>query len=316
MRSSSTTGPQDSPTDTLSPLQRDILKTLLYFDIFNHPLTVEEIYRFLPSNSTSPSTIREACHQQPLSTLVKEDEGFYALRANAASTRSERRIKEFNARRLWKVAQWMGAIISHVPFVRAVGISGELSKGVAGAKADIDFFIITTAHRLWICRTLLILIKKTLLLNSKKYFCLNLFISEDHLHVEVRNQYSATEVATLRPVRNMFLYDRYLEENVWISDFFPNWKKSLSDIGSVSNSRSVLQRILELPFDNMAGNKIDTWLMNRWRNLWRRRYPHLNEEQRDRLFRCRSFISTAYGEDFLSKVIDSYNSRLRKFSIG
>lgn len=33
-------------------LQQDILRVLLYFDIFEHPLRAEEIYRFLPSDST------------------------------------------------------------------------------------------------------------------------------------------------------------------------------------------------------------------------------------------------------------------------
>ncbi|MGH2567859.1 MAG: hypothetical protein ACRDGA_05930, partial [Bacteroidota bacterium] len=143
----------------------------------------------------------------------------------------------------------------------------------------------------------------------------NLFVSEDRFGVETRNLYSAVEVATLRPLHNIALFNQYLLTNDWFRDYFPNWNIALADEHTVSDGRSLLQRTFELPFDNRWGDRLDHWLMQQWRQLWKRRYPVLDDEERERLFLCRSFISTAYGEDFLNKVMDSYKKRLKEFGI-
>ena len=51
-------------------------------------------------------------------------------------------------------AKWGASIIAAFPFVRAVGISGSLSKQYADENSDIDYFIITAANRLWIAKNL------------------------------------------------------------------------------------------------------------------------------------------------------------------
>lgn len=298
-----------------SPLQKDILRTLAYFDIFDHPLTVEEIYFFLPSNSTSAENVSEACLTMPLNHIVSHADGYFSLTPDIVTKLNERNEKELRATKRWRIAVLMAEIIRRFPFVRAVFVSGELSKGVASKDSDIDYMIVTKPNRLWICRTLLILFKKFALLNSKKYFCVNLFISEDHLDVETKNLYSAVEVTTLKPLHNLALFNQYLQANDWVREYFPNWKTTQNDGRSVSSVGSVIQSIIELPFNNEWGDRLDGWLMQQWKQLWRRRYPDLDDERRGRLFQCRSFISTAYGEDFLSKVMVSYNTRLKEFGI-
>jgi hypothetical protein len=71
-------------------LQQDILRVLLYFDIFEHPLRAEEIYRFLPSDSTSPAEIARACQSPPLAALVGHKGGHFFIGAESASCTEER----------------------------------------------------------------------------------------------------------------------------------------------------------------------------------------------------------------------------------
>ncbi|MBI3586621.1 MAG: hypothetical protein HY088_05795 [Ignavibacteriales bacterium] len=297
-----------------SRLERDILKVLLYFDVFNHPVKAEEIYSFLPSNSTNPVEIARQCQTFPLNEYIAEEQGMYFLLARKNSVH-QRLEKESRAYRRWNIALVMAHIIRRFPFVRGIFVSGELSKGVASKEGDIDFVIVTAENRLWICRTLLILFKKIFLLNKKKYYCLNHFVSENHLEFEVRNVYSAIEVATLKPLYNFALFEKYMNANSWVSEFLPNWEFIEQRFASVISKPSILQRLLELPFADNLSTRFDAWLMERWRDIWKKRYSYLPDEKRDHLFQCSSFISTAYGEDFLNKILSSYEKRLAKFGI-
>lgn len=309
---------QDIPSIPSIPVHsrpdRDILKVLLYFDIFNHPLNADEIYSFLPSNSTNVAEIAQRCQRFPLNEYIIQEQGMYFLSARKNSVH-QRLEKESRAHRLWKMAIVMAHIIKHFPFVRGIFVSGELSKGVASKEGDIDFVIVTANNRLWICRTALIFFKKFFLLNKKKYCCLNHFVSEDHLEFETRNIYSAIEIATLKPLYNLAMLETYLNANSWVKEFLPNWKFNDQRFTSIINQPTKVQRFLEMLFSERLSDKLDQWFMNLWETIWKRRYPHLTDENRKRLFECRRFISTAYGEDFLKKILFSYEKRLSKFGI-
>src|SRR5690606_39126981 len=103
------------------------------------------------------------------------------------------------------------------PFVAFVGISGSLSKGFAAADGDFDFFIITSANRLWICRTLLHLFKKlSFLAGAQHRFCMNYFIDISHAAIEERNRYTAIELSSLIPVCGLKVYQHFLSQNKWV----------------------------------------------------------------------------------------------------
>lgn len=310
--------PPAVPANSL--LQRDVLKVLLYFDLFRHPLSPDEIYEFLPSNSTTPSNVARACSSAPLNTVVNLSGEFFFLKERGAGCVAERMIKEATAHRRWRIARFMSRLISHFPFVRGVGISGELSKGVSSEEGDIDYVLITEQGRLWICRTLLILFKKIVLMNSKKFFCLNHFVSRDRFEVERRDLYVAMELATIKPVVNPCLFDRYLEANPWIEGYLPNWWKKFSGSRQRVPARanvdgSLVQRLLELPFQGSWGKRLDEQLMRYWQALWKRRYPGLSDEARARLFSATPSLSTAYGGDFLTSILARYREQLGRYDL-
>lgn len=300
-----------SPT---TRLQKDIFRTLLYFDVFQHPLTPEEIYRFLPSNSTSVAEVTDACRTLPLSSLVANRDGFFSVADASPDLPRARLIKERRAKRYWRVACMMGGMIRHFPFVHGVFVSGELSKGVLAKEGDIDFFVVTADRRLWIARSFLILFKKVFLFNSKKFFCINHFISESYFEVTDRNRYIAVEIATLRSIFNEELLHRYRHANTWILDYLPN-----AGVGApspnASRSRSFFQRFLEAPFSGTWGDRLDSALLSFWRRIWNRRYAHVPEAKRNELFRSEPFLSTAYGGDFLNQILREYRKRLRQHGL-
>jgi hypothetical protein len=116
----------------------------------------------------------------------------------------------------------MSKRIMSFPFVESVNISGALSKNFIDDDGDIDFFIITAPNKLWIARTLLIAYKKIVLFNSKKYFCVNYFISTNHLEIDEQNKFTATELVTLIPVYGEKAYTNFVTKNKWVETIFPN----------------------------------------------------------------------------------------------
>ena len=109
------------------------------------------------------------------------------------------------------------------PFVKGIAVSGSLSKYFADEKTDIDFFIITTANRLWIARTILHIFKKfTYLLKMQDLFCMNYFIDEAELGILEKNIYTATEIATILPLFGYKIFDSFFKVNSWTRSFFPN----------------------------------------------------------------------------------------------
>src|SRR5947207_638283 len=103
---------------------------------------------------------------EQLSVLVRDGEvlgtGKYFRLPDVSDTIARLRTeREHLAAKRLRIARFMTLIIKRFPFVRGVFLSGDLSKGVAHADSDIDYVIVTAPHRLWICRSMLVLFKKT-----------------------------------------------------------------------------------------------------------------------------------------------------------
>ncbi len=299
----------------LPTLQQNILKTLLYFDIFNHPLTLAEVYRFLPSNSITPQDVKGACLSETLSDTIAAKAGYYYLKSREDAIVLSRLQKERRARRMLIAARIMAGLVGAMPFVRAVFISGELSKGVAGSDGDIDFFIVTAPQRVWIVRTCCAAFKKLFLFNSKKLFCYNHIVSETRLEVEEQNTYTAIELVTLMPLKNEAMWHRLQRSNSWTRNFLPNARHAHQESNGAPPAIPVIERILTALVSREGLDRLDHWLLDRWRRAWERRYPDLAPEKRLRLFRSGKDISTAYGNDFSERILTSYYNRLQEYHL-
>lgn len=300
----------------MTELQRDILSTLAYFDIFDHPLRLEEILRFLPMSGASVSTIQAACAMEPLNALVAIVDNQYFLSHRSERLIVDRTIKERRAHRMWVAARAISHLIRRFPFVRGVFVSGELSKGVASKHSDIDFFIVTAENRVWICRTLLALFKKVVLFNRKKFLCYNLITSEHNLLIEDRNIYTAVEVVTVKPLFNESLFRQFLCANSWTTRYVPNARDAGRHAATLSPGPFLIEKVLTAIIPGEKLDAVDQWLFGKWQTIWRERYRELSPEALKRQFQCRRNLSTAYVGDFLHNIMARYRQRLRTYGIG
>jgi len=249
----------------LSDARKNILTTLAYFDLFNYPLTMEEVYFFLPVK-LNYEEFEQALLGLAVDRLIFRFNHFYTLKNDYFLV--ERREKgNAKAADLIAIARKVGDLLIRFPYVRGVAISGSLSKNFADDDSDIDLFIITAKNRLWIARTIMHCFKKlTFLVKKQDYFCMNYYIDEDDLLIHEKNIYTATEVATLMPLYGDTVFEQFYTVNAWTRSFLPNKCLRLATAKPVR--RSFLKKLVEVSLNNKIGNAIDNLLMDMTKQRW------------------------------------------------
>jgi predicted nucleotidyltransferase len=280
------------------------LKTILYFSLFRYPLFQEEIHSYANHNDWSKTKSELDLLIQE--KIVKNIDGFYVFDYDFESV-SKRLKGNDAAKKATIIAKKRAKFIAKFPFVRAVGVSGSLSKGYFDNESDIDFFVITTPNKLWLCRTLLMLYKKIFLLNSRKYFCINYFVSENNLEIEEKNRFTATELKTLIPLEGKMLFDEFFKQNLWVLNYFPNFVSNTEQVHEIR--KTPLKIFLELLFTNKIGQTIDNFLKNITFKKWRSKFQNLEKNDFDVALKSTKNISKHHPHNFQKKVIDALNEK-------
>ncbi|MFA6058780.1 MAG: hypothetical protein WC756_11325 [Taibaiella sp.] len=246
------------------------LLLLKYFNIFRHPLRLDEILKF--SGKTETVIELEAYLDELIAAGTISKMGNYYLYEGDQQYIDKREKGEAYAARLIPKAKRSARFIALFPFVKFVGISGSLSKGYADEKTDFDFFIVTAANTLWICRTLLHLVKKMSYLIGKQHsMCMNYFIDEQKLELEEKNIFTQIELSTLIPVYNQDMYRLILLSN---KNNLPNLQHLGLDIDEDEyNTASLL-----IKEKNTWWRPLNILLMKltdaKWRKKWKKNgYP-------------------------------------------
>lgn len=291
-------------------LKQNILKTLAYFDIFNYPLTDEEIIQFLPEKNT------KSAFDGSLKNLLQEKLMFKISRFYSLQNRemlAARRI-EGNTRAVHqlKIARRIAKFLSRFPFVRSVCVSGSLSKDFADKKSDIDFFIITEADRLWIARTFMHLFKKlTYFAGKQHWFCMNYYIDEKGMEIIEKNIFTAMEIVTLKPMQGKEHFKRFINANAWTKNYFPEQKISIVDDRI---EKIKLKWFIEKIFRSKFGDVIEKWLMDVTDKRWKKK------TERKKLNNHGERISMIVGPHFSKpnpdifqlKIINEYELRVNQ----
>lgn len=210
-------------------VEKAVLKTLCYSDIFDYPLTKDEIWKFLISSKKISKKAFETCFGAK--TIFYTENKFYCLQ-NRIQVINKRIKKEKTSREKLKIAREVASILFKIPSVKLIGISGNLSMNNAGESDDIDLFIITKKNTIWITRFFVILIlsilgkrRKRKQKEVKNKICINMFMDEESLFLpqEKRNLYIAHEVVQMMPLFDREnTYYKYIVENDWVREYLSN----------------------------------------------------------------------------------------------
>ena len=165
-------------------MRQSILKVLVYFDLFNYPVSENEIIFFLDQKNISMHDLTNALEELSNNKCIFRHGEFYSIQNNYEIAK-DRIAGNMNAEKLLPVAKKISRFLYQFPFARAINISGSLSKNYANQNDDIDYFIITKANRLWVSRTIMHLMKKLSFINNSQHlYCMNYFIDEHAMMIE------------------------------------------------------------------------------------------------------------------------------------
>jgi hypothetical protein len=295
----------------LKKIRQNILQTLAYFDVFNYPLTNEEVRRFLPEKCNQ-LVVNEILYQ-----LIKEDiiyklNNFYSLQ-NQPQLAEIRLAGNKRAIKLLKIARLAAKILSWFPFVQSIAVSGSLSKNFADEKADIDFFIITSANRLWIARTFMHVFKKlTFLAGKQNWFCMNYYIDEMKMEIAEKNIFTAMEIVTLMPMQGINCFKKFIEANSWTHNYFREQIITNEKNGEIK--KVVFRKCLEKIFNSSLGISIEKRLMRVTDERWKKKTHQgkVNDHGRRLAMITNPHFSKPDPAIFQSKVLRKYQHKVKQ----
>ncbi|WP_242119377.1 nucleotidyltransferase domain-containing protein [Aestuariivivens sediminicola] len=287
----------------------DILKTILYFSIFNYPVTKGELIEF--SNCKTEEDV-DAEIKSLLDGGIIHKIGNYYLKNNSAHFVITREKGNSMAKAIMPKALKRANLIAQFPFVRGVSFSGAFSKGYFDDDGDIDFFIITATNRLWIARTLLILYKKIFLLNSKKFFCVNYFISEDQMEIAEKNKFTAMEIATLIPTHGKDCFTVFFKKNLWVNNYFSNVKLEQKTKETRCMQPDFAKQLIEYILGSRFGDVFDQFFHNLTIKKWKSKFKDIPHEEFEIAMKSTKNISKHHPNNYQKKIIETLNTAYRK----
>jgi hypothetical protein len=293
-------------------LRVHVLKTLLYYDIFNYPLKCKEVFNFLGTNSITEADVQHTLEMLVKDTVVFRFNDLYSIQPHESNIH-RRLTGNKEAEKYLSIARQKAKLISKFPFVRAVLASGSLSKGYMDERSDIDFFIITASKRLWIARTLLVMYKRLFLKGSHKHFCVNYFVDEDHLEIEEKNLFTATELATVLPLYGAEQYTKLIKTNHWLKGFFPNYAaRHIENVPglTIRGYKKVFEALINVCFATQIESYFRNLTMNRWKRLYEKEY---SKADFDIAFKSKAYASKNHPQHFQRTIMERYAEKVNLF---
>ncbi|MCK4800317.1 hypothetical protein KAS31_05040 [Candidatus Parcubacteria bacterium] len=272
-------------TSTFS--EKQILATIVYYDILDYPLTGFEVFLYLirinhkslqSGGQAQILPIRRASTNHKLGDIcdllntseylkkyVSHKHGFYFLK-NRTDIVQQRFDRKKLADQKWKRIMKIFWIMQVLPFMKMVLVSGSLAIGNSKKGSDIDLIIVAKKGRIWMVRTFVTLLTSVFGVRrhgnkTEDRICLNHYITDRSLQIPFESLYNAQSYLHLINIYNSKkdkkLFKDFQEENKWISKYAQNYKHSrLESFRSIKKNRifSFISKFFEFVFLGKIGN--------------------------------------------------------------
>lgn len=255
----------NSQTVDLHPydLKAAILYTLAYSDIFEFPLNLKEINRYLIGFRATEKQISDLLQSRQLASHVITDSKLYAI-AGRSYIFGRRRTRVIHANELWEQARRYGSLIARLPFVRMVAVTGALAADNVEVGADLDYLIVTTSGYLWLTRAMILALDRLVARRGQKArLCPNFLITENALALEDQDLFTAQELVRMVPIAGFDTYAKMRAANAWTDNFLPNAQGSPNREISKSTIFTSKRAITEFVLSNPATRLLEKWEMDR-----------------------------------------------------
>lgn len=252
----------------LTPLQLAIVRTMAYYDVFDYPLTVEEIWRWLyPETgvvlgSVTVGDVETAVGQEPLREMIERSGEYIVLtgRSTIVGIRAERAVL---SEKKWRRAISAVKFLHVVPFIKMIAVVNTLAINNARPASDIDFLIVTQPGHMWLTRMAVTGIVAMLgyRRHTKKVanrICLSFYLTTDALNLEPLKRepddpHFAFWASQAVPLLDTGAYEKFVVANSWVTAMLPNawswdWPQRLvKPNGTVQSSKQLYQTFFQSP---------------------------------------------------------------------
>ena len=287
--------------------EKAILTTLIYSNIFDYPLTKQELWEY----ALTPSSLNKKEFFTTLTTFphCRSKRQYYFL-PGAEAIVQIRLNREAVAKKKLFLAKKTARILSIIPTIQFIGISGSLSMNNTQDEDDIDLVIITRQHSIWVTRFCIFIMLEIFRKRRKRgsrqvndKICVNLLLEESSLALSPRRQniYTAHEIIQVKALfdcNNM--HQRFLLANPWVKKFMPH---ALSRIKGKKYQKPYLCR-------DVALQRLYRWLnsLAKCLQLWYMKGQHSSEIISDTVL---AFYQSATQQ----RILGEYEKGLRQYNI-
>lgn len=255
-------------------IRESILKTLAWFELFEHPLTQEELFRFLwRAPKISYDIFLEELDKLVEDKVIEQFFSFYFLPGGIELV-EKRRAKTKHIDKKLKILNKAVKKMRFVPFLEAVFVCNNLSFETAKEDSDIDVFIVARDGRIWIVRFFVTILLSLFRLRRtknkiKNRVCLSFYCSDKYLNLrsiqidqrpDIYLVYWLSQLVSIYDVNN--IQEKLKRANVWLVEYLANNSEDFFSENLVVRN-NVFSKIVKSFFEN----------------AWRGRYGDLVEKQ-------------------------------------
>ncbi len=245
--------------------------SVIYHDVFDYPLSFPDLIRW-KSGKQLPVTNYPASPAGRQFSITNKN-GFYFLEGREGLI-YKRILRERISKKKLEIAKKAAKILSFLLTVRMVGVTGSLAMGNSADGGDIDLMIIVKKGALWTTRAFAYMVihafgfspRKPNDLHQKDKLCLNMWLDESDLvwKKDDRNVYSAHEIGQILPLVNENrTYEKFLQKNKWILDYWPNSVKVNDELRTMNHDEEPYSLVHIASFIPTFVEKFAFWLQYR-----------------------------------------------------
>lgn len=253
-------------------LKESILKTIAYFDIFDFPLTAEEIknYLYKHNNPIHIKEIKGVLVEMTENGLIERIRDYYLLK-NRGKIVETRKTRKFISEKFWQRVNLYSKHMNSVPFVRMLAVCNNLAYNNASEESDIDLFIVIEPGRMWIARLIITAILQFHGVRRhgnkiKGRFCLSFFITTNKLNMEplqIPNEdpYLAYWTQNLTPFYGKDVYHEFKRLNQdWLKDKYSLNFNEDSERYLCAIPKNKFKNFIEFVLNGKMGNLFEEFL--------------------------------------------------------
>jgi hypothetical protein len=231
-------------------LQKAIIATLTYHDIFAYPLKIEEIQNYLIEKKSSLKSINKAIEVLKAKKIIDFHLNYIFLKKRLSLGYLRKKREKYSKNKLKKALLYT-KILHYLPTIKCICATGALSMNNCTQNDDIDLLIICQKNTIWTTR----LLANILLLPFKRSpknkdisnkACLNIFLDESDLMIKVQNLYTAHEICQMKilwDIKNT--YYKFIKKNNWFQKYLPNWRPESGGVVKNKQLEVPIPKIIE-----------------------------------------------------------------------